>query len=505
LIDLILTNRKCIIEGADPEVIRQIDGATSYTVAGHWFSPAFRARRWDGKERLLTYSHKDGHHVPAGLYLDVLRVLKTLGAEFRVTKRTHVRHSRVRLRWNDDVVMRGYQKRAVNAVLKCPHAGVGLLKMPIRSGKTKTASRLIYKVGRPTLFLVPSQMLLRQTHAAIRECLPDVEVGLIGDGENETGFITIATLQSLARLRAGLVPAPRRHPKAPKPSAAQLKQEAKARAKKSREMKLRYKALCDAFDLVIVDEAHHIRGEGEWYKILYEMDARFKVGLSATAYPESEAEAERGIIWMRGTCGPIRVDVPTSELVEAGYLMRQNVRMFRVTTPNMNGMKWSNTLRQRCVTQNKKRNRLIVRLAQKYVADGCKVLIVANRFDHIDALVALMEDASMDFRVVTGRDKGDDRDSKVEDFVNGLCSVLIGTVLGEGVDIPVVDIVINAEGGKDDKATVQRQRNLTISPGKKRAVLIDFLDETNGYFAKHSKQRLEAYRAEPSFSVKVIG
>lgn len=504
MIDLILTNRKCIIEGADLETMRELDKATAYSVAGHWFSPAFKAHRWDGRERLLAYSNRDGHHVPAGLFLDVVDVLKRLGVRFRVTRRTHLRHKRTELRWGD-VVMRGYQKRAVNSVLKCEHPGVGLLKMPIRSGKTKTAGRLIYKVGRPTLFLVPSQMLLRQTAASLRECFPDAEIGMIGDGENEVGFITVATLQSLARLRSGIVPKPRRHPRAPPLTALQQKAIAKAAAKKRKEMKQRYKELCDSFDLVICDEAHHIRGEGEWYKVLYEMDARFKVGLSATAYPENESETERGIIWMRGTCGPIRIDVPTSELVEAGYLMRQNVRMFRVKTPNMDGMKWSNTLRERCVTQNKKRNRLIAKLARKYVDDGCKVLIVANRFDHIASLAELMDEDSLDYRVVTSRDKGDQRESKVEDFVDGMCSVLIGTVLGEGIDIPVVDVVINAEGGKDDKATVQRQRNLTISPGKKRAVLIDFLDETNGYFRKHSRARLKAYRAEPSFNVKVIG
>ena len=204
MIDLILTNRKLIIEGADLATMRALEAATSYVVAGHWFSPAFKAHRWDGKERLMAYSNRDGHHVPAGLFLDVVSVLKKLGERFRVTHRTHVRHKRAELRWGD-VVMRGYQKRAVNAVLKCEHAGVGLLKMPIRSGKTKTAGRLIYKIGRPTLFLVPSQMLLRQTVGSLRECMPDVEIGMIGDGENEQGFITVATLQSLARLRQSSV------------------------------------------------------------------------------------------------------------------------------------------------------------------------------------------------------------------------------------------------------------------------------------------------------------
>jgi superfamily II DNA or RNA helicase len=504
MIDLVLTNRKVLIEGADPEVMRELEAATSYTVAGHWFSPAFKAHRWDGKERLMKHS-REGTSVPAGLFLDIVAVLKRIGEPYRVTKRTSIRHKRVQLLWNDEIVMRGYQKRAISAVLKCPHPGVGLLKMPIRSGKTKTAARLIYKVGLPTLFLVPSQMLLRQTAAALAECMPDVDIGMIGDGENKVGFITIATLQSLSRLRNGVVPVHKRHPRAPKPTKEQLKREAKARAEKKREMRLRYKELISTFDLVICDEAHHIRGEGDWYKVLYDLDARFKVGLSATAYPESESEAERGIIWMRATCGPIRIDVATSELVEAGYLMRQNVRMFRITKPDLNGRKWSNTLRQEAITQNKRRNRIITRLCRKYVDDGCKVLVVANRFDHIDAIHDMLDEDGLDHRIVTGRDKGDDREDKVDGFVNGLYNVLIGTVLGEGIDIPVVDVVINAEGGKDDKTTVQRQRNLTISPGKERAVLIDFVDETNGYFKKHSKARLEAYRAEPSFNVKVIG
>jgi superfamily II DNA or RNA helicase len=504
VIDLVLTNRKLLIEGIDPETLRDLEEATSYKVAGHWFSPAFKAHRWDGKERLLNYTRKDGYHVPAGLFLDVVRVLKGLGHRLRITRRTHVRHNRVELRWGD-VVMRPYQKRATMSVLKCDHVGVGVLKMPIRSGKTKTAGRVIYKIGRPTLFLVPSQMLLHQTVDSLKECFPDQDIGKIGDGEDQQEFITVATIQTLARLRAGTVAKKRRHPRAPKPSPAEVRAEAKRIAKKSREMKLRYKELCEAFDLLIVDEAHHIRGEGDWYKIPYEIDARFKVGLSATAYPENESEAERGIIWMRAIFGPIRIDVSTSELVEQGYLMRQNVRMFRVSTPDMNGMKWSNTLRDRCITRNKRRNRLIVKLAQKYADDGCKVLIVANRTEHISELVNCMDDVGLDHRVIIGRHAREERQEKVEGFVAGEYGVLIGTVLGEGVDIPVCDVVINAEGGKDDKATVQRQRNLTISPGKLRAVLIDFYDETNGYFTKHSKQRLEAYRSEESFDVRVIG
>src|SRR5512138_2626984 len=104
MIELVLTNRKVLIEGADPELTRELEAATSYVVAGHWFSPAFKAHRWDGKERLLKHG-RDGMSVPAGLFGDIVEVLKRLGERFRVTKRTSIRSKRVQLAWNDAVVM----------------------------------------------------------------------------------------------------------------------------------------------------------------------------------------------------------------------------------------------------------------------------------------------------------------------------------------------------------------------------------------------------------------
>lgn len=501
MLQLTLTNRKLYVAGADSATLRALEEATSYSVAGHYFSAAFRNKRWDGKEHLMTLSRRDGYYVPAGLFCDVVDVLKSLGVRYRLDDQTEVRHKPKPLAWNEAIKLREYQVRAVDTLLGAEvHPGVGLLKMPIRSGKTKTAASLIGRVGLPTLFLVPSQMLLRQTAEALKEALPDAHIGLIGDGENEVGFITIATLQSLDRLRNGVVPKFRPRKGMTRDQIKESEEELRERA---REMKRRYKELCKTFDLVICDEAHHIRGQGDWYKIMYEMDARYKVGLSATAYPDNQDEAERGIIWMKATCGPIRIDIPTSELVEAGFLMRQNVYMVRITRPNLMGHRWSNTLRERAITQNRKRNQIIARLTRKYVNQRMKVLIVANRFDHIACLQEALDADGVDYRVVTGRDNGYARQEKVDGFVQGEYGALIGTVLGEGVDIPSVDVVINAEGGKDDKATVQRQRNLTISAGKTRAILVDFLDETNEYFRKHSRARLEAYRAESSFKVHV--
>ena len=76
---------------------------------------------------------------------------------------------------------------------------------------------------------------------------------------------------------------------------------------------------------------------------------------------------------------------------------------------------------------------------------------------------------------------------------------------GEGVDIPEVECVINAEGGKDEKKTWQRQRNLTIVEGSDKVpIMIDFYDDTCSYFRRHSKARLRVYKSEPEFKTEIL-
>jgi len=68
-----------------------------------------------------------------------------------------------------------------------------------------------------------------------------------------------------------------------------------------------------------------------------------------------------------------------------------------------------------------------------------------------------------------------------------------------------VAAVVNAEGGKDVKRTIQRMRNLTPCDGKTEAVFVDFIDQTNPYLAEHSLARLQTYRSEPAFRLEIKG
>lgn len=485
MITLTVDNRNVYITGALPPVIRRLEGLTSYKVAGSHFAPSFRAKRWDGKEHLLHYSERRGYFAPVGLAIDIATEFRRQGIDYVVANKRRPHHQRVELPWNEALPpARDYQLAAVEAFFAGQLPGLGIAKMPIRSGKTRTAGEMIRRIGLPTVFAVPSQMLLSQTVEVFQGMFPGLDIGVIGDSEYREGFITVATLQSLHRLRG----------KRSDPG-----------KNNARPMDPRYARLAASTDVFMCDEAHHIRGGGEWYKVPYDFDSIFKAALSATAYLEDEAEAERGIIWLKGVFGPVRIDISASDLVEDGYLMRQNVKMYTVNAPNCHGRSWSNGLRQECITDNPVRNGLIARLARKVARDlRMKILIIANRLDHIGRICAALTDHGVTYRTITARNRGKARQKLLRGLLAGHYQVLIGTVLGEGVDIPEVECVINAEGGKDAKATVQRQRNLTMAEGKRMALFIDFMDDTNEYFLEHSIARLAAYQAEAAFRVDVV-
>jgi len=482
-VTLTISNRLVRVDGVDLKTLRALDAACSYRVAGYFFSPAYKSRRWDGKEHLFKFTQKRGYHAPSGMAEDIARLLKKRRVKYTVKFHTNFHSKRKRFTWDKSIVLRDYQREAVHALLSGVVPGRGVLKMPIRSGKTKTIAKLLHIIGRSALFVVPSRWLLHQTIATLRECMPDAPIGQIGDGVYDVQHLTVATIQSLAQM------APVR----------------KTRKKTGREAHPEYAQLMSQFDVGVFDEAHHVRGDGDWYRVFVDLDARIKIGMSATIFFDNTKEQESGIIWLRGACGGIRYEVSASRLIQAGYLLPQRVKMFRVHEPDrLRDARYSATLKKQCITENKHRNAMIARIVADYAPR--KTIIIARELAHIRAIGEALDDEGIRFRVLTGSTRQDQRMDYVDEFTGkGDLHVLVGNVLGEGVDIPDVEIVVNAEGGKDEKQTWQRQRNLTIVEGSKKAPeLVDFYDCMSRVFEKHSRARLKVYKSEPEFKAEVL-
>lgn len=467
-----LTNNFINITNVPSQMLKILDEETSYLTSGHNFSPAFINGYWDGKIHTIKIQRNGDVIIPIGFLNIVKKIIKNNNFSFSL-KSSFTEINKKKFNWNDKIILRYYQKEAIEKFCSKPNIGRGILKMPIRSGKTKTAAGIIKRLGAKTLFIVPSTMLLYQTKESLKTSLPGVRIGLIGDKEASEGDITIITIQSLSMLHS----------------------------KKKNTSKL-YLSLINNYDMIIVDEIHKSGKGNVWRKVLLESKAKYRLGLSATVFFDSKKENETGVIWLRACCGDIKYEISTSKLIKDGYLIKQVVELYAITKPKLLGEPWSKKLRNEAIYENEYRNNIISRLAVRKTMDGLSVLIISNRLAQIDQISNMLTSYRTNHFILTGTTSKEKRKNFIESFRNGEVKILIGTVFGEGIDIPELECVIVAEGGKDIKSTIQRMRNMTLSEGKSKAILVDFYDTTNRYFTNHSINRIKTYESEDEFIVK---
>lgn len=178
---------------------------SSYAVDGAGFNELFRKKMWDGRDHQMR---KEGlrHSVPLGLLTTVVSAIESDGGrEVVVVDERPPAPPRI-LDFGFTAPLRDYQQAAVDAFVSGGDAPswahhLGVLRMSVRSGKTRTAFAIADRLGMPTFFVVTSQLLLQQAAEVARELCPYASVGVLGDGELTIGDITIATIQGLFRAR----------------------------------------------------------------------------------------------------------------------------------------------------------------------------------------------------------------------------------------------------------------------------------------------------------------
>ncbi len=106
--------------------------------------------------------------------------------------------------------------------------------------------------------------------------------------------------------------------------------------------------------------------------------------------------------------------------------------------------------------------------------------------------------------LLTGEADSETRKKGIEFFKNSPGTVLIGTIFKEGFDLPTIDTLIIATGGKSEKNLIQKiGRALRVAPLKKVSNIYDFYDEDGSVCERHSKARLKTYK-EQGYKVEII-
>lgn len=360
--------------------------------------------------------------------------------------------------------LRPYQEAALCAWEIAGHRG--LVVLPTGSGKTRLAAAAIHRVRRSTLVLVPTRVLLQQWASALTtfasESRLPIHVGIFGDGQRRISPLTIATFESAFRHMAWLG---------------------------------------DHFELLIVDEAHHL-GSTLRPETLEMSLAPFRLGLTATPPQESSWRDaaipslgpivyELSLQELRGSVladfDLIRVHVDLEPDERARYetemdLFRTVNRAFRSLHPagswqdfafyaarteaGRRALKGLNAAKKLLHFPRAKR-RTLDRILSQHQPMNDKVLVFTS-----DTATAIEISRAHLIMPITVDIQRQERDAALEWFRKGEISTLVSCqVLNEGFDVAEANVAVILGGVKGEREHLQRVgRILRWKDGRKARI-----------------------------------
>ncbi|MFA5724423.1 MAG: DEAD/DEAH box helicase family protein [Candidatus Pacearchaeota archaeon] len=160
----------------------------SFYAENYFFSPKFQNHQWDGQYHLY---HAKTKTFRVGLLNRVINILQKYGCEVNVIDKPSPEQFMQR---SNTYELRPYQLLAAQ---DCIEKRYGILKAPMRSGKTLMFIAIVDSERKfPVVFFCRSLDLAYQTVDRVHQFLPDVSVGIVGDGKVDIQDITIVTVQS---------------------------------------------------------------------------------------------------------------------------------------------------------------------------------------------------------------------------------------------------------------------------------------------------------------------
>lgn len=434
------------------EIYTYLDGILSFRPKNYWFMTSYRVGRWDG-----WFKFRQRNRIPTGLLFSlVIPNMRRMGIEYEVDyKYDNLAYNDQSLELNN-IELRNYQTELIKLAL-CARRGI--LQLPTNAGKTEVACAIIKAFGEHFLFVTHLKELFYQTHKRIKERL-GIDAGRIGDGLNEYSESgNIVMVQTLSNLDA-----------------------------KQRDMIVNSPVL-------IVDEVHHYHGQRSiWYKMMMQSKAVVRFGLSATPMRDDEISDWQ----LKAMTGLVFGDITNKELIDKGYSTPPEIHMietdiFDISCAGRYQEQYDS------LVHSEKRNKVIKKLVEG-VNGNKQVLILVDRIEHGKELMKYINNSTF----LCGTDTTERRQSIINDFTERkLNKVLITTLLGEGVDIPSIDVLVFASPMKSQIKVLQRiGRGMRKDKSKDKVIVFDLVDTWSWYFHKQAKARYRLYNKEQFVVIK---
>ena len=343
-----------------------------------------------------------------------------------------------RFQYGTSISYYDYQETAISAAISRRN---GVIVAPCGSGKTQIGLEIIRRLGGRALWLTHTEDLLKQSLE--RACntldLPESDYGTITAGKINVGkVITFATVQTMANI-----------------DLAEQKR---------------------LYDIVIVDEAHHVVGTPTrmqmFYKVVSSLAARYKFGLTATP------QRQDGLIGcMYAILGEKIYEITKAQVKEhtcpVSVIFRETgyVPDFERVTDSDGTLNFTSLVNDLCDDED--RNAVI--LNDIRCADGA-CLVLTDRVSHVQRLASNLGDDAL---ALSAKSRKADRKAALDAIRSGEKRVLVATyaLAREGLDLPNLRNVFMTTPQKNEAVVIQSAGRVERKfAGKARGIVYDYVD-----------------------------
>jgi DNA excision repair protein ERCC-3 len=307
--------------------------------------------------------------------------------------------------------LRPYQEDAVAAF----HAGggvsggSGVVVLPCGAGKTVVGIGAMAAVQRSTLILTPNTVAVRQWISELldKTTLTADQVGEYTGERKDIRPVTVTTYQMLTY-------------------------------RPSEDGDFPHFGLMTEHDwgLIIYDEVHLL--PAPIFRITAEIQARRRLGLTATLVREDEREAD-----VFGLIGPKRFDVPWRELERQGWIATAECYEIRVALEPEERLIYAvseEREKYRMAAENPVKMRVVDELIRRHAED--QVLVIGQYLDQLKYLAEML-----DAPLLTGRTTNTQREKLYDQFRQGaLKRLVVSKVANFAIDLPDANVAIQVSG-----------------------------------------------------------
>lgn len=263
-------------------------------------------------------------------------------------------------------------------------------------------------------------------------------------------------------------------------------------------------------DILIVDECHHATS-AQWTRAIARCTGAIWM-CSATPFGEDEERNQALLDMVHGNVhevpasaaksqapGKVRIlsatDPGLRDLIDGEIEARMKKRWFQLRSQPYDQV-WGQVAFQCCmdigIVNNRTRNATIIDAALEHHEQT--TLILVNKIEHGHALADRWTGAVVLYSGMGAKA----RRAALDQAREGVLKRMVATSLAdEGFDLPRLEVLIMACGGRNTNRTIQRiGRVLRQYDGKSHGLVYDFADEFHPLSAKHSRQRQYVYQEQ---------